>query len=313
MIGGSTVTRVKRLAKHTLARLGKEIPATAELVRKIANAMAGGERSPSVLLGSEMDGEKLRRYVTGAPHPQNAVDIFKGEWSSRLPPELGVHAGEFLLFEDPRLRWALTVLGGIHDRTVLELGPLEGGHAYILETAGARQITAIEANVRAYLKCLIVKELVRLQHARFLCGDFVKFLETNNQRFDIVLACGVLYHMTEPLRFLELVGRATDRVVIFTHYYDEALIRGNPRTAPNFGGGVEARVSGFRCLLYPQRYGADALASLGFCGGTELVSAWMTRQDILAALRHLGFMRIETSHEEPAHPNGPAFALVAQR
>ena len=304
---------VKDLAKIALARLGKQVPTAAELVRKVANVMARRAGPSGVHLRAEMDGEQFRRYVTVAPHAQNAVDIFKGEWSSRLPPELNVHAGEFLLFDDPRLRWALGVLGGVRDRTVLELGPLEGGHTYILEKGGARQVTAIEANVRAYLKCLIVRELVGLQRARFLCGDFVKFLETNNQRFDIVLACGVLYHMTEPLRFLELVARATDRVVIFTHYYDEALIRGNPRTAPNFGGGAEAAIRGFRCLIYPQRYGADALASLGFCGGTELVSAWMTRQDILEALRHLGFTRIEASHEEPAHPNGPAFALVAQR
>ncbi len=302
---------VKALMKRLLAHLGEEIPAAAELAEKIARAMAPAKpRSDSPLLP---DLGLDRRYVKAAPHPQNAVDIFSGEWSARLPAELGVQAGSFLLFEDPRLNWALEILGGVQDRTILELGPLEAGHTFILDRAGAKQITAIEANVRAYLKCLIVKELTGLQRARFLCGDFVKFLETNTQRFDVVLACGVLYHTTDPLSFLRLLAGTTDRIVIFTHYYDETLIRRNPRTAPYFDEGIEAALNDFRCRIYPQRYSEEALASLGFCGGTELVSAWMTRGDIFAALRHFGFGRIDTAQEEPEHPNGPAFAIVAQR
>jgi hypothetical protein len=44
------------------------------------------------------------RYVTSAPSPQQALDIFKGEWASRLPaPFDGCDAGTVPLFGDPRL------------------------------------------------------------------------------------------------------------------------------------------------------------------------------------------------------------------
>ena len=122
----------------------------------------------------------LDQYVTTTPSPQNAVDIFAGEWSSKLPePFAEVRAGSALLFADARLEWGLTQLGGVTGKTVLELGPLEGGHTYMLEQGGAASVVAIEANTRAYLKCLITKELLGLKRARFLCGNFVAFLQAN--------------------------------------------------------------------------------------------------------------------------------------
>jgi hypothetical protein len=39
----------------------------------------------------------------------------------------------------------------------------------------------------------------------------------------------------------------------------------------------------------------------------------MTRDAILEALGHFGYSRVETGFEEPAHPHGPAFSLVALR
>ncbi len=86
---------------------------------------------------------------------------------SRLPPPLE-HAtgGSAQLFEDTRLLGAMQALGGVAGMHVLELGPLEAGHTYLLSQAGARTITAVEANPRAYLKCLIIKELLKLERAQ---------------------------------------------------------------------------------------------------------------------------------------------------
>ena len=58
----------------------------------------------------------------------------------------------------------------------LELGPLEAGHSYILDRAGALEVLAIEANRRAFLKCLVVKEMIGLPSVRFVLGDFNEFL-----------------------------------------------------------------------------------------------------------------------------------------
>jgi len=86
-------------------------------------------------------------YETGAPSPQRALDLHAGEWASHLPsPFDGYRAGAMPLYADARLVWAIDRLGGVDGAHVLELGPLEVGHTWMLEQWGAARITAIEAN-----------------------------------------------------------------------------------------------------------------------------------------------------------------------
>src|ERR1700744_4908288 len=83
-------------------------------------------------------------YITSAPSPQNSLDIFKGEWASRFPPPFQeLRAGEARLFEDERISWLGQVLGTISRMHVLECGPLEGGHTYMLEQLGASSILSV--------------------------------------------------------------------------------------------------------------------------------------------------------------------------
>ena len=255
----------------------------------------------------------LDYYVTAAPNSQNALDIFKGEWASKLPePLAALHAGAIPLFEDLRIEWAIEQWGGIEGRTVLELGPLEAGHTYMLERAGAASILSIEANTRAYLKCLIVKELLELHRVRFVCGDFVEFLRANQARYDVCIACGVLYHMRNPIELLALLAKASDRLYIWSHYYDHNLLLNNPVLAAKYTSSSVVEYEGFRCELYRQEY-LSALNVMHFCGGSDVYSLWMKRDDILACLRCFGYDNIQTHFEQPDHPNGPSFGLIATR
>ena len=71
-----------------------------------------------------------KKYVWKYPSDQNALDIFKGEWTSKLPGSYAdLHAGDLTLFHDPRVTWAMERLGGVRGLKILELGPLEGGHS----------------------------------------------------------------------------------------------------------------------------------------------------------------------------------------
>jgi hypothetical protein len=206
----------------------------------------------------------LDSYFKSAPGPQNALDIFRGEWSSALPPPLSdLQAGGVGLFDDDRIKWFLKEIGGVAGKAVLELGPLEGGHTYMLEKAGAAQVTALEANSRAFLRCLVVKELLGLPRSRFLCGDFMEYLRQAGPRFDVCLAAG------NPVEY-----------------------------------------AGFNCTLHCQEYRTD-LKRPGFCGGKRATSQWLSREDILKGLSHFGFRDLRIGYDEPRHPNGPAFAVVA--
>src|SRR5579862_3723444 len=113
----------------------------------------------------------LDAYVREVPSGANALRIFEGEWTSRLPEPYADASGSAALFEDPRIRWGIEQLGGVAGFDVLELGPLEAAHTSMVEAAGAASITAVEGNTRAFLRCLIVKELLGLTRSRFLLGD----------------------------------------------------------------------------------------------------------------------------------------------
>jgi hypothetical protein len=258
-------------------------------------------------------GSILDAYVRNAPSAQNAVDIFKGEWASRFPGALDtpVEAGGIPLFEDGRIIAAIQHIGGVAGMRVLELGPLEGAHSYMLELYGAASVTAIEANTRAYLKCLITKEILNLQRVKFLCGDFVEYLKGTPERYDLILANGVLYHMRNPVELLSLLSKHTDRVNMWTHYYDER-IQATPHLRVKFPSSAVAEVEGFRHSLFRQEY-QSSLEGPGFCGGSEEYSNWLNRADLLSCLSYFGFKDIRIDHEQPDHPHGPCFAILAMK
>jgi hypothetical protein len=254
------------------------------------------------------------QYETTAPSPQHALDLFKGEWASQLPAAFSGHrAGAMPLFEDRRLAWAFEHLGDVSGAQVLELGPLEGGHTWMLEQRGAAEIVAVEANRRAFLKCLVMKEVVGLSRGRFLLGDFMAYLrESPEARFDVGIASGVLYHMPEPVELLSRLSRACDRLYIWTHYHDAALVARRPEVSARFRTPEARTVDGYAHTLHPHWYQA-ARFSPGFCGSGETHPRWMTREGIIGALRHFGHERITIGLDEPDHPHGPAFGIVSAR
>ncbi len=77
----------------------------------------------------------------------------------------------------------------------------------MLQKAGARSVVAVEANTRAFLKCLCTKELFGLDRVEFLLGDLVAYLNEERSKFDAVIASGVLYHMTDPVDLLKILRR----------------------------------------------------------------------------------------------------------
>ena len=253
-------------------------------------------------------------YVHEAPSPQVAVDIFRGAWASAFPPPFeGLRAGNMLKPDDPRLPWAAEQMGGLAGRSALELGPLEGTMTWQLEQLGAASVVAVEANTTAYLRCLIAKEILGLQRARLLCGDFLPFLRTDPGRFDVCVASGVLYHMRNPAELIALVARAADQAFFWTHYYDEALVAANPNTASRFAAAPEAaEYLGFRHARYRQQYQGEVGWS-GFCGGSAPDSAWLNRADLLACLRHFGYDQLTLGFDDPGHFGGPSLAIVAVR
>ena len=253
----------------------------------------------------------LAWYAHVAPSSQLAVDIFEGEWSGALPPEVGATAGAMYLYADPRINFFIERAGGVDGRSVLELGPLEAGHTYMLEQAGAH-VTAIEANSHAFLKCLIVKELVPLTRARFLFGDFLPYLETTTERVDLLVASGVLYHAPDPVRLLRAMARVSDSIGLWTHHFDAATMASNQYFDRLFDPPFTVEAAGRQCTMHRRNY-LESLEFAGFCGGPEDSAVWMELDDILAVLGEAGFDDVEVSYNDLAHPYGACALFHVKR
>jgi hypothetical protein len=258
----------------------------------------------------------LNMMAQTPPSAQNAVDIFKDSWYSRLPESNGaqVTAGATPLFDDDRIRWAAEQAGGFAGKRILELGPLEGGHSYMMSKMGAEHVTAVEGNSRLYLKCLIAKELYNLERCTFLLGDFVQYMQRSEQKFDFCLASGVLYHMANPPELLSLIAKACDQAFFWTQYFDRDVIRERMPLYKRvrFKSPEKATYNGFTYTRNERRYGLG-LRNLQFIGGTASYSCWLTLDDMIAGLKYFGFKKVEIGFHDKEHVNGPAVCLACSR
>lgn len=239
----------------------------------------------------------------------NAIDIFRDEWVSKLP---GYEVGSIPLFQDSRTAWAIERAGGVCGKNILELGPLEGGHTYMLAKAGARSITSIEANSKCYLKCLITKELFGLNNVKILLGDFVSYV-SNPIRFDYVQAAGILYHLVDPVEFLSNLCKISSQLYIWTHYVDlDVMPENDPRYIAGIVGVEKRSHNNFNYNAYQRRYLGSTKTDNTFCGGIYSSPLWLEKSTILYILKVNGFA-VTVDHDMPNHPSGPCCSFFCQK
>lgn len=262
------------------------------------------------------DRRTRHKFSNDAPTAQAAVDIFANEWITAFPPHLGVVAGSVNHFDpqiDPRVSWVESHLpNGLKGLSVLELGPFEAYQTALIEQAGAASVLAVEGSQTAYLKCLIVKELLNL-HAKFLYGDILKFLAQDSAYYDIVWASGILYHQPDPIGLLEQISTHTDRIFLHTHFFDSSRPL-PPKVASRMNSAGDERITwrGKSLHLHRHEY-ADATITNRFAGGPRQYALWMEQADIEFVLRNLGFDNLTYGVVDVHNPNGPAMFLLASR
>lgn len=295
--------------QQTAGRLALRFP---RLKRMLENAVRQDNcrnRDPNVTsIGKSSGVSILDAYVKEFPTPERGLKIFDGEWSSYIP---GFGCGQVHLFDDDRIKWLEQQLNGFKNKKILELGPLEAGHTYMMSQAGATSVTAIESNMRAFLKCLVVQNLFKIK-ASFLLGDFQSYLAACDEKYDFVLASGVLYHMNDPVKLLDGIAKITNSFGLWTHYYDHDAILSQPHLKIKFDVEPHIQSVGSRHVISHKQSYLDALGWEGFCGGSAPSSEWLTRDSLLGVIEDLGF-RIEVGDETMTHPNGPAILLFASR
>lgn len=254
----------------------------------------------------------FEQYDSRPPSQQNALDLVPG-WSGSFPPEMGLNAGHLALHADPRIAWAIERFGSLAEKEILEVGPLEGMHTFMLHQQSPRKIDAIEANRLCYLRCLITDQILRLDRANFFLGDAMEWLERHEERYDLIVASGVLYHMSDPVKLLELMASHSDALFLWTHYFKpEAMPKSDVRYRPFTGKELVKSARGLNLRLYERNY-HNSSQNAAFCGGPKNRHYWMHKQDILDFLTALGFDSIEINDDDEKHPGGPCFSVFARR
>lgn len=257
-------------------------------------------------------GATFDQYEQSKPDHQNAIDALPG-WSCAFPPAFKLNAGNHHLYVDDRIAWALKTFGSIEGKRVLEVGPLEGMHTYMLHRQRPAHIDAIEANRTCFLRCLLTRQILDINTAAFLLGDIQAWLAEHDEVYDFALASGVLYHMADPGEFLKRLANRTKAVFIWTHFFlDEAMPQGDVRLDP-FTGKVETKVIEGVPVRYYERSYQHANANASFCGGMKDRHFWMHRDDILMLLEKLGYNDIVIKDQDFDHPGGPCFSLLARK
>ncbi|MFX0094546.1 MAG: hypothetical protein ACFFBD_22615 [Candidatus Hodarchaeota archaeon] len=189
-------------------------------------------------------------------------------------------------------------------KSVLELGPLEGGNTVILSAElGAREIVAIEGRVVNYVKCCVIKNLLGLKNACFILDDVRKISKEKYGTFDIALVSGILYHLDNPIFLLERLSTVTDTLVISTHYADA---NSPSRKAPKKT--LSTKFGTYHGRIYTEHSINDIHS------GLQDESFWPFEEDLIRMCKDVGYKDIQIVMKNPvAKEQKKLIYLVAKR
>lgn len=257
--------------------------------------------------------------VRSKPTPQTQVDIFN--WSYRLPLK-DVKSGEWdSFFIKPHwIARCEEFFGELKGFRSLEMGPNEGEITYHLFNHGIRDLTSIETRSANFLKCLIVKNLLRMDSVRMMCGDALLHLKENT--YDMCYCAGVFYHAKDPLDFIQSLSKGCKRLLLATHYYNENCMLYDKRNVDEQNraqvswdidvGNVEYfNISDKTFRKFKHFYQAGPAHELYGHGGVENYAYMVPLKDTIGAFECMGW-KILGMEDHPNHPRGSWACLYAE-
>lgn len=206
-----------------------------------------------------------------------------------------------LISEDGRtqiIRQNLALFQPDQDRSqqrLLDLGCLEGGLTTEMAKLGF-QCLGIEGQTSNYEKCRLLKDYLQWPQLDFLLLD-VKQLNADAQGiFDVILCCGLLYHLDEPVDFLAQMSSMTGPkglIFVDTHIAptdDKALEICHFKNVLSELVDIEYRGHTYQGRWYHE-YNKDTTET-GKNAWTSVSnhrSFWLTEDALIQALGHAGF------------------------
>lgn len=176
---------------------------------------------------------------------------------------------------------------------VLDLGSLEGGLSLEMAREGW-SATGMEARESNFQKSELIRRYFDLPNLSFSHRD-VKTIEPGEGRFDVILCCGLLYHIDDPFDLLErLAGVTADNGLLFvdTHVAPE-----EGRKFPLYENQLsEATKVSRHGRSYEGRWFAEpahgSVLDAQWSAVSNERSFWPTRTSLIRAIYHAGFHAI---------------------
>lgn len=100
------------------------------------------------------------------------------------------------------------------DNTVLEIAPFFGTHTNVIKYHAPKSITLVEMNEKA-----LIGLHRRQPDCEIIESDIFSYL-LEEHKFNVVVCCGLLYHLHSPLYLLELIVNRCDPQYIIIESFD---------------------------------------------------------------------------------------------
>lgn len=134
-------------------------------------------------------------------------------------PEVGLSTGENSTFQSAKRMIDLVYPGERSHLRVADLGCLEGGYTVEFARLGLQSlgIDVRQINIDA---CRFVQSQVSLPNLDFVLDDVWNI--ANYGSFDVMFCCGLFYHLDNPHKFLNILAKVTNRLLILDTHFSEA-------------------------------------------------------------------------------------------
>ncbi len=151
-----------------------------------------------------------------------------GKWFHNLDLGGVLTAPEHFLGDYPMVKWARFCDALPHDlrgKSVLDIGCNAGFYSFEMKRRGADRVVGVDSDEDYLAQARFAAEVLGLEieFRRLSVYDIGRL----DERFDVVLFMGVLYHLRHPLLALDLIHRHVARdVLVF-----QSMLRGSPDEA----------------------------------------------------------------------------------
>jgi len=171
-------------------------------------------------IGTRLRRQEIKHAVAEYPHWYHSIDLGEGV----VTPGVNDSAREL------RFLNAIGLPKDCHGKRVLDLGCQDGFFSFELERRGA-QVTALDVRSPGESGFEIARRFLKSQ-VKFRQGNVYDLRFAQDEKFDLVLCLGLLYHLRHPLLALDQIRNViTDSGVVFaetqvlTGYENESLMR----------------------------------------------------------------------------------------